>query len=254
VGKFVKGAAGVTAVGVLAELAQEQNVLTAPDFSDGLGRAAVQALDPTLADLMFGESGAVGRGRRANAAGRRMAGIRASSAPTATGSGALGFGINGPVGALDAVPLGGGGGAPSTGFGASPVDAGKIAEAKTALEGYRAELASLKTDMSATAGLDLPGLGEGMEKRKTELEGLVTAIEAKLQSLGAVTISPTVDTGSIQSATAAAQALLSVLQSIPGAATGAVGAANRAGAAAGQLKGRSSPSFSDGVTPGAGAE
>ncbi|XYD10153.1 hypothetical protein R1A27_06470 [Methylobacterium sp. NMS12] len=219
-GKFVKGAAGVAGVGILAELAQQQNVLTAPDVTDGLKRAAVAALDPTLADLMFGESSAVGRGRRANAAGRRMAGIRASALPTEIGSGRLGFGINGPVGALDAVPSGTGGGAPQSGFGASPVDAGKIEEAKSALAGYRAELATLKTDMAATAGLDLPGLGEGMERRKAELEGLVASMEAKLQTLGAVTVSPTVDTGSISAASSMVDTLLGKLSQVGPAAAG----------------------------------
>ena len=255
-GRFVKGAAGIAGVGILAEAAQQYGVLQAPDGSDGFGRMVVEALDGGLADRIYGESSSVGRGRRANAAGRRMAGIRGSSLPTEVGSGRLGFGIGGPQGALDAVPLGSGGGGPQSGFGASPVDAGAISEAQRALAAYRAELASLKTDMSATAGLDLPGLGEGMERRKTELEGLISGMESKLQSLGAVTVAPKVDAGSIQSATQAAQNLLSVLQSIPGAASTAVSAASGAAGAVGNLRARASAraSFSDGVTPGAGAQ
>ncbi|MGU3449625.1 cell envelope integrity protein TolA [Methylobacterium sp. 391_Methyba4] len=254
-GKFVKGAAGVAGVGVLAELAQQQNVLTAPDASDGLGRAVVAAFDPVLADLIYGESSSVGRGRRANAAGRRMAGIRGSSLPTEIGSARLGFGLNGPVGALDAVPLGSGGGGPSSGFGASPVDAGKIAEAKLALEGYRAELASLKTDMAATAGLDLPGLGEGMERRKTELEGLISGMEAKLQSLGAVTVAPQVDTSGLQSLKSSADAAAAALQRVISLAGGANVAIASVNANGGMLRGRSSGNaFHDGETPGYGAE
>ncbi len=111
-GKLAKGAAGVAGVGVLAELAQQYGVLQAPDGSDGFGRMVVEALDGGLADRIYGESSAVGRGRRANAAGRRMAGIRGSSLPTEVVSARLGFGLNGPVGALDAVPLGTGGGRP----------------------------------------------------------------------------------------------------------------------------------------------
>lgn len=254
-GKFVKGAAGATAVGVAAELAQQYNVLQAPDASDGLGRAAVEALDPVLAELIFGESSAVGRGRRANAAGRRMAGIRGSSLPTEVGSARLGFGLNGPQGALDAVPLGQGGGGPTSGFGASPVDAGKIAEAKSALEGYRAELASLKTDMSATAGLDLPGLGEGMERRKGELEGLISGMEQKLRSLDAVTVAPQVDVSGLQRMTAEANAAAGALRevlSLSGQANTAIGRVNASGA---MLKGARAgwdASFSDGRTPGGG--
>lgn len=294
-GKLVKGAAGVAGVGALAELAQQYGVLQAPDGSDGAARMVVEALDGGLADRIFGESSSVGRQRRANAAGRRMAGVRGSSLPTEVGSARLGFGLNGPVGALDAVPLGSGAGSsvagssagagPSSGFGASPVDAGKVAEAKAALEGFRAELASLKTDMSATSDLGLPGLGEGLEKRKTELEGLISGTEAKLQALGAVTVAPhvdtaqleavkpkaddakaaieavgsvtarpTVDTSSITAATAAVQALLGVLTSVPGAAASAASSANNAAGAVGRLRGRTGGSFSDGVTPGAGAE
>ncbi|MEE7487039.1 hypothetical protein MOF7_18795 [Methylobacterium oryzae] len=214
----------------------------------------VEALDGGLADRIFGESSAVGRGRRANAAGRRMAGVRGSSLSTEVGSARLGFGLNGPVGALDAVPLGSGGGGPSSGFGASPVDAGKIAEAKTALEGYRAELASLKTDMSATAGLDLPGLGEGMERRKTELEGLISGMEAKLQSLGAVTVAPQVDTSGLQSLKSSADEAAAALQNVISLSGQANGAISRVNAAGGMLRGRSRNSFSDGETPGAGAE
>lgn len=253
-GKLVKGAAGVAGVGALAELAQQYGVLQAPDGSDGAARMVVEALDGGLADRIFGESSAVGRGRRANAAGRRMAGIRGSSLPTEVGSARLGFDLNGPVGALDAVPLGTGGGGPSSGFGASPVDAGKIAEAKTALEGLRAELASLKTDMAATSGLDLPGLGEGMERRKSELESLISGMEAKLQSVGAVTVAPTIDTGSITAASGAVDGLLSKLAQVGPAASAAAGSVGRAAAAAGTLRGRSRNSFSDGETPGAGAE
>ncbi|WP_182180706.1 hypothetical protein [Methylobacterium radiotolerans] len=249
----MKGAAGIAGVGILAEAVQQYGVLQAPDGSDGFGRMVVEALDGGLADRIYGESSSVGRGRRANAAGRRMAGIRGSSLPTEVGSGRLGFGIGGPQGALDAVPLGSGGGGPQS---ASPVDAGAISEAQRALAAYRAELASLKTDMSAAAGLDLPGLGESMERRKTELEGLISGMESKLQSLGAVTIAPKVDAGSIQSATQAAQNLLSVLQSIPGAASTAVSAANGAAGAVGNLRACASAraSFSDGVTPGASAQ
>lgn len=252
VGKFVKGAAGLTAVGVLAELAQQQNVLQAPDFSDGLGRAALEALDPAAADYFLGESSAVGRKRRNAVAVRQQAGIRASAMPTEVGSGRLGFGLNGPAAAPDAVPLGTGAGGAQGGFGASPVDGAKIAEAKTALEGYRAELASLKTDMSATAGLDLPGLGEGMERRKTQLEGLISGMESKLQALGAVTIAPKVDVSGLQSIESSADAAAASLQrviSLAGQANSAIASAN-----GGMLRPRSRNGFTDGETPGRGAE
>ncbi|MCJ2017164.1 hypothetical protein MKK84_06965 [Methylobacterium sp. E-065] len=90
----------------------------------------------------------------------------------------------------------------------------------------------------------------GIEAVRPKAEEAKGAVEA----VGAVTAKPTVDASSIEQATAAAQLLLSVLQSIPGAAGGAIAAAGRAGTAAGTLRGRSSASFSDGVTPGAGAE
>jgi hypothetical protein len=252
-GKFVKGAAGVAGVGALAELAQENNVLTAPDTGDGLGRAAVAALDPAIADMIYGESSAEGRRRRAATAGRNAAGIRASALPTATGSGRLGFGLSGPQGALDAVPLGTGrGGAPTSGFGASPVDAGQISEAQRALAAYRAELSSLKTDMAASAGLDLPGLGEGMERRKSELESLIDGMEAKLRTLGAVTVAPQVDASGLQSLTSSANEAAAALQrviNLTGQANSAVFAVNH-----GILRGRSRNRFSDGETPGYGAE
>lgn len=88
---------------------------------------------------------------------------------------------------------------------------------------------------------------EGVKPKADEAKGAVEAV-------GAVTAKPTIDTASIEAATAAAQVLLSVLGSIPGAAGTAVAAATRAGAAAGTLRGHTSGSFSDGVTPGAGAE
>jgi len=254
-GKFVKGAAGLTAVGVLAELAQQQNVLQAPDASDGLVRAAVEALDPVLATVMFGESSTVGRQRRAALAGRRMAGIRGSSLPTEVGTARLGFGLNGPQGSLDAVPLGTGAGGPSSGFGASPVDAGQIRDAQTALAGYRAELASLKTDMSATAGLDLPGLGEGMERRKTELEGLISDIEGRLHALGAVTIAPQADTSGLQSIVVSAQAAAAALReviSLSGQANGAIARVNANGGLLRGARADLSRSMSDGYTPGGG--
>ena len=282
-GKFVKGAAGVVGVGALAEAAQENGVLQAPDTSAGLGRAAVEAADPRLAELSYGESHAAGRQRRAALVGRQIAGIRGSSLPTETGSGRLGFGLNGPMSAPDAVPLGTGGGGPRTGFGASPVDAGAVSGAKAQLASLRTELASLKTGMAATSGLDLPGLGEGIAKRKAEVEGLITGLETRLQSLGSKTVAPAVDTSKVdelstklgdaqakattlagtsatpQVGTGPVDGLIAKLGqaiALVGQLEGGVASANAgiAGVNAGALKARSGAGFSDGNRSGRGAE
>lgn len=87
---------------------------------------------------------------------------------------------------------------------------------------------------------------------------IAKAGEAKIavEAISTVNAKPTVDTASIAAATAQAQMLLSVLQSIPGAAGSAIAAANGAAGAVNTLRARAGAraSFSDGVTPGRGAE
>lgn len=88
-------------------------------------------------------------------------------------------------------------------------DVAAIQAATAALAAYRAELANVSANLAT--GLDMPGIGTGLEARKSELEGLIAGVEAKLQGLGAQTIAPQVDAAPIEglgtSATAAGEKL-----------------------------------------------
>lgn len=75
-------------------------------------------------------------------------------------------------------------------------DAGKIAEATAQLASYRQELAGIKADLAT--GLDMPGLGSGMEARKAELQAMIEGIEGRLKALGATTIAPQVDGSAVE--------------------------------------------------------
>ncbi|WP_267423181.1 phage tail tape measure protein [Methylobacterium sp. GC_Met_2] len=52
---LAKGALGLTAIGGLAELAQQYGVLQMPDMKDGVGRGLLGALDPNLPDMVLGK-------------------------------------------------------------------------------------------------------------------------------------------------------------------------------------------------------
>lgn len=79
------------------------------------------------------------------------------------------------------------------------------------------------------------------------------AAKASIEGLN-VTARPTVDAGSIAAAEAAADRLLAKLAQIGASAAGASNAIRSIPSPSGAIHGRSSGSFSDGVTPGAGAQ
>ena len=70
-------------------------------------------------------------------------------------------------------------------------DAAGIAEVTAALAAFKSELSGVKADLAT--GLDMPGIGTGLEARKAELERLISDAQAKLQALGAETVAPTID-------------------------------------------------------------
>ena len=88
-GRFVKGAAGMVGVGVLADLAQDYGVLQMPDLGkDGLGRSALNFLDPNLGNAVLGD--------RAKAMPSMT--LAPGAMPlTIQGTGIGGFGLSGPV-------------------------------------------------------------------------------------------------------------------------------------------------------------
>lgn len=83
-------------------------------------------------------------------------------------------------------------------------DAGKIAEATAALAAYRSELDGIKANLAT--GLDMPGIGSGMETRKAELEAAISGIEVKLKALAAETIAPKIDAAPLDGLGTAADA------------------------------------------------
>ncbi|MCJ2032624.1 phage tail tape measure protein [Methylobacterium sp. J-068] len=177
-----------------------------------------------------------------------------------------------------------------TGAGASPVpDAAKTQEATSALSAYRAELESVKSELAATSSLDLPGVSSGLEARKAELEHMIEGVQAKLREIGtqsvapqvdtahidavapkaaeakaslenlnATEVSPQVSTGGLDALIAKGKEALAVLQAVQNAASSANTAISRVNES-GHIRParswihRSNASFSDGVTPGAGA-
>lgn len=167
-----------------------------------------------------------------------------------------------------------------TGAGVPGANAAAIDAATAALKRYKAELATVKSEMSAQADLGLPGLGPGLEQRKGELERLVSETQAKLTALSSTTIAPQFDASGAQAfgttvdgvkakAQEASALSIGIPVSAPGAGTviqqlqqiitlagQATAAAGRVGSGGGgTLKARSSSrSFSDGVTPGYGQE
>jgi len=91
-------------------------------------------------------------------------------------------------------------------------DAGGIAEATAALAAFKVELAGVKADLAT--GLDMPGIGAGLEARKAELEGLISDTQAKLRALGAETVAPTIDGASVDSFGTKADAAQAKLQTL----------------------------------------
>jgi TP901 family phage tail tape measure protein len=164
-------------------------------------------------------------------------------------------------------------------------DAGKVQEATAALSAYRTELAAVKNELAAAPTLDVPGVSSGLEARKAQLEHMITGVQTQIKALSGETITPQVETSAldrlhtraeearvglekvgatkvdpqvgtggldalIAKAAEAVAALLRV-QSMSAGANASIASVN----AASRLQGRgSSASFSDGVTPGAGAQ
>lgn len=115
--------------------------------------------------------------------------------------------------------------------------------------------------MPAPAPVRLPGL-DGRPKVQPEVEDGALArlhrtadeTRASLEQAGNTRVAPVVDTSSLSNAQGIAEKLLSTLQAIPGAAAGAIAAIGNAGQVGRLNAARARASFSDGVTPGAGAE
>lgn len=126
--------------------------------------------------------------------GDLVAGGGTAPSPASPAASTLAPGAPAPIGAVASAPV---------------PDASKIAEATSQLAAYRQELAGIKADLAT--GLDMPGIGSGMETRKAELEAMIEGVEGRLKALGATTIAPQVDGSAVEglgtSATAAGDKL-----------------------------------------------
>lgn len=85
-------------------------------------------------------------------------------------------------------------------------------EATAALASYKAELMNVKSELAASASLDLPGGGAGLKARKAELEHMIEGVQAKLTALNGETIAPKVETGALENLHVRAGELKDALQ------------------------------------------
>jgi hypothetical protein len=126
---------------------------------------------------------------------------------------------------------------PGFGSGTSLPGADKAAEATQALEKYKAELASINSQLE---GLKASGQAAfspetfGLEAKKAELESLVSGAKTKFEELGAVSVAPKVDASSVSTAIGLVDQLIAKLGQAGSAAGGLAGKIEGATSAAGR--------------------
>ena len=135
--------------------------------------------------------------------------------------------------------------APASQVPAAPqADDGALSRLHAQADDTRAKVAAIgaQTVAPQVDTSSIEGVGPKADSAKASIEGLN------------VTARPTVDVASLQAAEAFVDRLLAKLAQVGSSAAGASSAVRSIPSPAGALRGRSSASFSDGVTPGAGAQ